>query len=479
MNRTVLTWILLFFVVSCTKEVLVIPEPVSEELGQSPEEFDIEVRKVTDTYIWIEWNDAIDPEGEEVTYEISQNDSVIIYNYKFNAFTIENLQPDTEYKIGVIASDVNYNRQSNFVKVRTKEQLLRGYSHYDLGFHFDYYFTHAIKTSDDGILVAGRKDDLYGIQFLLKIDCDFEIQWLKEFEGDYTDHISELIQTQDESYIIARHKSVAKIDAYGNQIWSYANGIETNLTQINAVYETENGDIVAAGTADLNSVNNENIDLKGFIIRLSSNGNLIWSKFYGDTFRNRADQIVAKPNGNLLIAGTVTYYYEGSTEDKNCLWVLETDKNGEVIFNSVMGNQFKGDDIIKDIVLWDNTNLLFCGSSYGAMGYAGAYNYNPRFLKINFSNEKLWDKYPEVEDLGAFPTYDGIIEVTDEKFSFFANGERGIYVGTINNSGQIIWDLKILDIPDSIFMKFLDNDDLACLTTSGYLFVVNPNGYKE
>ncbi|MFW5821863.1 MAG: fibronectin type III domain-containing protein [bacterium] len=477
MNRTILIWILIFFAFSCTKEVFEIPEPESHEPGLSPEEFNVEIQKITDNYIIIEWSDAIDPEGEKVKYEISLNDSVIIYDYEFTAYTIENLQPDTEYKIGVIASDINYNRQSTFVNVKTKEQLLRGYFHYDLGFHFDYYFTHAIKTTDAGILIAGRKKDLNGKQFLLKINADFEIQWLKEWEGDYTNHISELIQTQDGGFIIARYKSVEKIDSDGNHIWSYENEIETILTQINAVYETPNGDVVATGTTDLIPEDQENINLKGFIIRLSSNGKHIWHKFYGSTYKNRADQIVAKPNGNIMISGTATNYYEG-TDPKNSLWILETDTNGEVVFSSVVGNQFKGDDITKDILLWNN-NLLFCGSSYGPMGYAGAYNFIPRFLNMSYSNEIIWDKYQEIEDLGEFPKFDGIIELADDKFSFFANVEKGIYVGTINSGGQLIWELKLLDFPNSLIMKILDNNDIAYLTTSGYLIMVNPNGYED
>lgn len=476
MNKLFIYLIVIFLFTSCTKEVFVNEKPENKDYGQPPENFDLNIEKITDSEIIISWTEAIDPENENVTYEVTLFDSVVIYGLTNKYYDLLNLMPNTEYTIGVNAIDESLNKKSVSQNIKTKESLLKEAYWYDLGFNFDYDLTHAIKTSDNGILFAGRKLERYGIQFLLKLNSDFEIQWIKEYDWSYMDYITKLVELANGEYLIIRKESVTKINNQGVLIWVYQNPYNNSITVINSACEQSDGKIWLTGTTDLN--NNENVKLEAFITKLDINGNEIWHKYYGTQRENRAEDIISKESGNIIIFGTSSFQFQGINYLSDCFWLFEIDKNGIVLNDTIYENKFLGSDVVNNSFALTDNSLLLCGSTNADFEGLGT-DFRPRILRINEQNELLWDLYPDIKNLGDFPTFGGMIEITTQDFTFFSNSYRGVYIGKSNVNGVLTWDLKLKDFPNAMYMTKNKNGDFVYITSSGYLLTINPNGYFE
>jgi hypothetical protein len=475
MKKSHIFILIIILITSCS--LYVTPEPEEKEVDFPPSNFEIIIEKVTDTEIIIKWTDAIDTEDETVTYEVALFDSVVAFDLTNKYYYLKNLMPNTEYKIGVNAIDHSFNKKSVSQNIKTFESLLRDVFHIDFGFFFGYRIFNIIKTIDSGFLISGVKLERDGIQFVAKLNEEFEIEWVKEYGSSRMKEGTDLIQLSDNNYLIVRNESLFKIDMQGNQIWYYNNIHTTDVTTINSAYELDNGEIVITGTTNFNY--NKNVRLEAFITKLSFNGNEVWHKYYGTHEENRSEKIIQKQNDNLVIFGTSSFQFQENGEIEDCFWLLETDNIGAILKDTIYGNKYLGSDVPKKVFALANNSLLLCGSLNAAMGNSGLYNFMPRFLWVNSSYEITQEFYPEITGLGEFPEFGGMVNINEQKFVFFSNLYGGVYIGESNISGEITRELKLLNFPEAMFMVKNKNDDFVYFTNSGNVFIVNPNGYFE
>ncbi len=88
----------------------------------------------------------------------------------------------------------------------------------------------------------------------------------------------------------------------GNLDWGYAYGRGTELNT--TVEPLANGDFLLATSTASQVVGNANTD--ALLMRISSEGELIWSKSYGAENFDRAYSVLELENGDLLVAGVYT-----------------------------------------------------------------------------------------------------------------------------------------------------------------------------
>ena len=115
-----------------------------------------------------------------------------------------------------------------------------------------------------------------------------------------------MIFTYNNSNIRSKHAGgdywIIKLDNSGNLDWSqYFGGNFTDTP--NGVVETENGDFIIAGSSDSTDTNiSNNLGTYDFwVIKISSNGDLMWEKSYGGDQIDEARGIVKTSNNNYII----------------------------------------------------------------------------------------------------------------------------------------------------------------------------------
>ena len=253
-------------------------------------------------------------------------------------------------------------------------------------------------TKDEGFVVMGRSGDVVNIQdndiVLFKIDPDGSLIWSQHFgEGDL-EQAFELVETNDEGFVMAGLSSsfsggatdvvIFKADKFGNELWQKKYG-GPNPDQANDLIQTNDGNnLIAVGCYDCQRNPLEPSGLYDvYVIKMDAFGNLNWSKTFGESNKKEeALGVVEADNGDYIIFGTIIY--EDDNED---LFVLRIDKDGNEIWTKTYGTDAK--ENASAIVKSNDGNYLL-----GAYSFAfDILQQQPDawILKINNDGDVLWN----------------------------------------------------------------------------------------
>lgn len=75
--------------------------------NQKPSDFKVQVTQITDTNALLNWNAAIDPDGDDVIYSVVLGVNEVWTKLEMTEFVLEGLTPQTDYIGKIIASDGN------------------------------------------------------------------------------------------------------------------------------------------------------------------------------------------------------------------------------------------------------------------------------------------------------------------------------------------------------------------------------------
>jgi len=202
------------------------------------------------------------------------------------------------------------------------------------------------QTDDGGYIVTGTHDGFNGNwdgdMWLLKTDSDGDTLWTKTWaavQPDMTDKGNCVSQTLDGGYIIACYADfssatydgivVMKTDNKGDTVWAYRD----TIWFMKCVAQTTDDAYVATG------FNNEDM----FLIKLNSDGNLLWKKVYGDArtdYRDFGNCVQASPSGGCVAAGQYSYIYDLGIGDA---WLLKFNSDGDTSWTRTFGENQKMD----------------------------------------------------------------------------------------------------------------------------------------
>lgn len=219
-------------------------------------------------------------------------------------------------------------------------------------------------TLDKQYIVAGSTSS-YGAGnsdvYLVKVDSMGVPIWAKYFGGFNNDVGKSVIQLPDSGYVVTGFTSsfgaggydiyIVKTDKFGNLIWQKTfGGLDWDFGS--DLVLAADGDIIVCGnTSSFGSGNKD-----GVILKYDLFGNLLWQKIIGGT-EDEEFRSVIKTNDNLL----ATVGYTGSKGDVNgdCYFV-KFDLNGDTLFTRYFGGT--GKDHANDIIQKSNNDYIICGA---------------------------------------------------------------------------------------------------------------------
>jgi len=294
----------------------------------------------------------------------------------------------------------------------------------------------AIKqTSEGGYIVTGWTTT-YGAGgediWILKLDSRGDVIWSITYGNSVNDERAHwdrgVQQTSDGGYIVVgetnTHSSdsdalILKLDSDGNIIWSVSYG-GTQRDTARSVQETLDGGYIVAGWT--NSYGAGDYDV--WILKLDLNGNLNWSKTFGDSGDDKAISIIQTQDGGYAVAGWTSSYGSGGVD----VWVLKLDANGNRLWDKTFGGSANDDG--RAIIQESSGNYIIAGrtSSYGAG------NIDVWILKLDVNGNKIWDK-----------TFGG---VQNDYASSITESRDGTYVvaGWTNSFGAGNWDILTIKV---------------------------------
>jgi len=203
------------------------------------------------------------------------------------------------------------------------------------------------QTDDGGYIITGSRDGPDwrhpGDMWLLKTDSDGDTLWTKTWAAEnptITDVGNCVSQTPDGGYIIACNADfssvthdgivVMKTDDKGDTVWAYRD----TIWFMECVAQTTDDAYVATG------FNNHDM----FLIKLDSEGTLLWKKVYGDAKQDYRDFgwcVQANPDGGGVVAGQYSYNHDLGVGDA---WLLKFDSEGDTSWTRTYDEDSKIDE---------------------------------------------------------------------------------------------------------------------------------------
>ena len=210
-------------------------------------------------------------------------------------------------------------------------------------------------------------------------------------------------------------------------------------TSVFDIIETNDGNFIAVGTIDRDSVNKV---AEWFIVKFDSNGNMIWNKFMlpftppnwsTKYFSNHGAFSIEKTNdGNYLIFGKYGFY-TSNNEYPNYLYIVKINDNGDSLLAKNYSFRYYG-----GVVKKQNGNFLL----------AGSVNSDPAIFEINENGDSVTTHiYNEIPGSGSVKTIDVTLDgnyiISGQhyyNFNFYT------FFGKIDNLGNLLFYADINDL---------------------------------
>ncbi|AQS94478.1 hypothetical protein BXQ17_10560 [Polaribacter sp. BM10] len=291
--------------------------------------------------------------------------------------------------------DVSVNAGSQdfwFIKLSSSGILISEKSFGYLGLD---YGTTLLETKDNGFLITGVLDitasngqgnaktnaikHAGGDYWAIKTDNSGNLLWSKYFGGSFTDTPLGVVETDANDFIIVGSSDsndfnisdnkgtydfwVVKISNSGNLIWEKSFG-GSEIDEARAITTTNDGNFIIVGDTRSNdkdvSTNNGAADI--WVLKISTDGNLIWKKTIGATNFDVARAITKTKDNGFLIAGSSRSLDNGfENKGQNDALIIKINNTGELLWQQTFGGSKI--DFLYDITVLNNTSIIAVGES--------------------------------------------------------------------------------------------------------------------
>lgn len=254
-----------------------------------------------------------------------------------------------------------------------------------------------INTNDNGFLLTGvldvsasdgqgnskmvtNKKHAGGDYWAIKLNAAGDKQWSKFYGGSFTDTPYDVIQTNDNSYVlvgssdsddvdISNNKGsydlwVIKISETGTLLWEKSFG-GSEIDEARGTTTTTDGNYIIVGDTRSNdldvSENSGAADL--WVIKISPSGNLIWEKTFGGTSFDVARSISKTQDNGFLISGS-SRSSDGDVSKnngQNDAWILKIDANANLQWQKTIGGS--DIDFAFDAIELNNKSVVVVGET--------------------------------------------------------------------------------------------------------------------
>eukprot|EP01022_Parablepharisma_sp_SALTPOND_P027084 TRINITY_DN6572_c0_g1_i1.p1 TRINITY_DN6572_c0_g1~~TRINITY_DN6572_c0_g1_i1.p1 ORF type:complete len:2609 (-),score=102.52 TRINITY_DN6572_c0_g1_i1:818-8608(-) len=179
------------------------------------------------------------------------------------------------------------------------------------------YAVSVVETPDQGFAAAGYSGSmlLNGLDgYVVKVDSAGNLGWEKYIGGLLDEYLYDIAATSDGKLLVVGFNGLTpdiwalKLSSTGAIIWEKNYGTTLNEDKGYAVTAMYDGGFLLAGTtSDLL------LPTQGYIIRLNSAGNLLWSKQVGGAGSEVLWGIAMSPDGGYCVVGDTTSYSAASS----------------------------------------------------------------------------------------------------------------------------------------------------------------------
>lgn len=335
-----------------------------------------------------------------------------------------------------------------------------------------------IPTNDGGFAVLGYTNsvdgDLVGKSFpvndywLLKFSASGDLQWNKTYGGSKDDRGQSVIQTTDGGYAVVGYAMsddgdgslnqgfhdnwILRLDANGDILWEKSFGFSGHDHAYDIV-QTSDGGFFFSGFLDVTSSGGEGNSRKKIStyaqhgvgefwgIKLDSEGNLLWRRYFGGTNNDRSFGTVEANDGGLLMIGASESddFDISNPRGSYDVWVVKISAKGDLLWEKSFGGT--GIDRAYDIVKTVGDAYVIVGETFSTDGDVFKNNgeSDAWLIKVSDNGNLLWERTFGGSDFDAAR---GLATTSDGGF-VIAGNSKSVEGDLAENSGENdIWLIK-------------------------------------
>jgi len=236
-----------------------------------------------------------------------------------------------------------------------------------------------INTLDGGYIAICKNT-------FVKLDSSGIIEWEKTYWED--SGLFSINLTSDGGYISAgfidlasRDVRLIKLDANGNKVWEKAYGGSGFEDCVAGIVELSNGDYIFTAWSTSYGAGRDDF----WVVRIDKNGNMVWDKTFGGTGMEDPEAMIRTSDNYLIITGFTTSYGSGGVD----VWVLKLDTNGNLIWSKTFGG------VGNERAHWSGGLKEIPGEGYVIVGETNSYGDGDKdiyILKIDPDGNLIWQK---------------------------------------------------------------------------------------
>jgi len=324
------------------------------------------------------------------------------------------------------------------------------------------------QTTDGGYIIAGVSSSIDGDVggnngdydfWIVKLDSSGDLVWETNLGGSNNDMAYSIQQSTNGGYIVAGQSWsndgdvggnngssdiwIVKLDASGTLVWENNLG-GSNYDEAQSIQQTTDDGYIVAGLSYSNDgdVGGNNGYEDYWILKLDTNGGLVWETNLGGSYDDGAQSIQQTTDGGYIVAGR-SDSNDGDLGGNNGsydYWIVKLDPSGTLVWETNLGGSYE--DLASSIQQTSDGGYIVVGASKSNDGDVGGNNgdYDFWIVKLDSSGGLVWESNlgGSNEDLASSiqHTLDGGYIVAGRSYS--NNGDVGG-----NNGGGDYWIVKL------------------------------------
>ena len=302
------------------------------------------------------------------------------------------------------------------------------------------YATALDKTTDGGFIlctsVSTNHPSYNSTGYVIKTDSAGVTEWITELPSNRTHHGKDIIQTTEGDYVVVgiwyvssaetsqKSAFMARYSETGSLSWIEHYGGDCDEDMFNAVVQKEDGGFIAVGQFE-HEGGVYNCDFYGYtdlwFVNTDSEGHVIYESMVGGPFWEEATDILMLMDGSYAVSAKKRHTLNHPIN----AWLLNMDMTGNILWEwdepDYSGGLRLGDDFQDIILSGDGETIIAMGFTYDLP----IDNIVPNIWAFDaVTSEQLWTNSYGGETGGTGRA--GIVEAFDHGLVFFGytNGKR-------------------------------------------------------